>query len=117
MSAKFSTIAQKFKINFEIEYINCFIDKYGDLIFDSHKKNLLQIKEWLRMLQEIKCKNNVYGFHWENCLWYDDKTTVGPDTCSCQNYRRYIDESKSIIQKYELLFERMHKKFVNGLVA
>lgn len=85
--------------------INQFLQEFEGVLLDEHKARIMEIHNFLSgYIGEAK-KTSIFGEHYISCLWANDTTTYGPDTCVCFYVESNIKEFKRL--------ERFYKRIVN----
>lgn len=75
-----------------------FLKNFSNIVSDEHKNKLINIQSHLEHTHNLKSAKNKFGEHYEDCVWSDDNTTCGPDTCSCSRKRRKQIEAEEEAQ-------------------
>lgn len=94
-----------------------FLKTFSYLISEEHKNKLGSIQSHLEYTNNLKVNVNKFGEHYETCVWSNENTICGPDTCKCGNYRRQNiaaeEEAKQLIQFYYNIYNVTKCKHCN----
>lgn len=81
-----------------------FLKKFSNIVSDEDKNKLINIQSHLEYVNNSKPLKNKYGDHYKDCVWSDEKTTCGPDTCPCISIRTKAKvkelEAKELMKTY-----------------
>lgn len=91
-----------------IKDIYDFLKKFANFISDEDKNKLINYQSHLECANNLKAAKNKFGEHYEDCVWSDDNTTCGPDTCSCSRKRttqiEAEEEARQLMNFYYNIF-------------
>lgn len=80
--------------------IEKFLEDYSDILLEDHKETILHHHLFLNEYSGTEKVVSKFGLHFVNCLWAQDTTTSGPDTCACCYLEMYRDELKKLMNWY-----------------
>ena len=60
------------------------------MISDADKTKLINIQTQLEYVDNLKRIKNRHGEYFEDCVWSNENSTCGPDTCPCIFYKHRL---------------------------
>ena len=80
-----------------------FLKEYDHVLLDDHRIKLLNMQNYLIKYEGFQQITSIFGKHYTCCLWSNDETTEGLNTCVCY----FIESCKVEFQKLVKLYERL----------
>lgn len=90
-----------------VKQIELFFIQLGDFIFEDHLERLKHINTILSELENQKMVTSKFGEHYISCVWSNNDTEDGPDTCRCCFITSYKIEALRLMLQYFSYKERM----------
>ena len=91
------------KENLRKRYINFkkFRENYTEFLLEIHSDVFQRIDTRVCALLAMKTTYNRHGYHFEDCVYFNDNSINGPSICPCENTFRRLDRLKCLTELYE----------------
>lgn len=83
--------------------IDKFLDDFDYILLDEHRQQIMTYRNFLSNYKGFFKVTSVYGEHYSCCMWANDNTTHGVDTCACHYAYQYTHE----FEKLKFFYHKM----------
>lgn len=100
-------------IDQKIENIASFLNKYSEFLDYETTIKLEKVLKELKAAKKSGTRISKFGNHYTTCMWSDNATTSGPDTCECVSLNFKYRDAEESIENFKKTFDNLIARIKN----